>query len=103
MTTATAKKPTLATLKSFVRKNRDKLLVRQRAWFDGMIDGMRWTPDSEFQPASEHSYNDDSTLGIKGVCLVGGSRNYIQRFEDERFVGFEVSNCCADFTLAIRK
>ena len=95
-------KPTVATLKSFIRKNRENLLVKCRAEFDGMIDGLQWNKGAEFQPATPSDQVFENNLGIRGVWLVGRSRDYLTPFDNDGFKGFKVSNCCGSFEVAVR-
>ncbi len=96
-------KPTKATLKSFVNKNRGSLLIKNESDFDGMIDSVtsnenpRWRKATENNSANRINY----TLGIQGIHLVGGSRNYISYFNTETLSGFHVCNCCGSFSVAI--
>lgn len=116
MTTATAKKITAATVKSFIRKNRAQLLINVESSFDGMVDGVRDTGCREFHPVVARDYWDSdagryvevsqdckNTLGICGVWLVGGSRNSFSRFETESLQGYRVYNCCGAWTVAVAK
>lgn len=116
MTTAAAKKITVATVKSFIRKNRSNLLINVESSFDGMADGVRDTGSREFHPIVARDYWDSeagryveasqdcsNTLGIRGVWLVGGSRNSLSRFENDKVQGFRVYNCCGAWTVAVAK
>ena len=96
-------KITMATVKSFVKKAGDKLLVSTRSTFDGMTDCVMPTGDKTFAPAvaSDHPY--DSNLGLRGVWFVLGSRDYFSPYEDDKVTGIEVSNCCGSFILAVAK
>ena len=97
-------KITKATLKSFVNKNRDKLYICVKWYFDGMIDGMSMGKGkfNKIKPdESTKLYNH--TLDIAGCWLVGGGRDYFETYEDENFVGICAYNSCEDFILAIRK
>lgn len=95
-------KTTLATLKSFIRHNKGKLLINVHSHFDGMIDGISYRNDG-YSPAGETDQNIKYTLGIKGCWVVGGSRNHFQLFETDKHAGIEVSNCCGNFSIAIKK
>lgn len=95
-------KTTLATLKSFIKHNKGKLLIDVHSHFDGMIDGLSYRKDG-YSPAGETDQNTKNTLGIKGCWVVDGSRNFFQSFETDKYSGIEVSNCCGNFTLAIKK
>jgi hypothetical protein len=115
MTTATQKKITVATVKSFIKKNRSRLMVEVKSSFDGMQD-MVTRCEGGFREATPRTYwsqdargyvavSEDCkySLGILGVYFVGGSRDSCSRFETETLVGFEVSNCCGTWKVAISK
>jgi hypothetical protein len=96
-------KITLATFKSFVRKNRSELFIKVRGSFDGMTDGVEFDSNATFKPAKDSLGGcPENDLGIGGVWLVKGSRDYFKAFEGEGFYGIEVSNCCGYFTVAIK-
>lgn len=98
------KKITLATLKSFIRKNSDKLYINLRSKFSGMTDGIEKVGNS-FEPVTidnEH-VNASHTLGIAGAWIVGSSRDWLSHYEDETYTGIDVSNSCGHFILAIKK
>ena len=97
------KKITRATIKSFVRKNRENLHILTKSRFDGMVDGCRETGDHEFTPAlhPDNGGNPYHDLGIAGAWLVGQSRDWFEAYDDGAFQGFRVSNCCGRFVLAI--
>jgi hypothetical protein len=97
-------KPTKATLKSFIKKNRAKLLINVKSTFEGMTDCVQDRHDG-FSPITAHEYKHDeknpNTLGIAGVWLVGHSRDYIDPFTSDGLDGFAVSNCCGSFVVAV--
>lgn len=97
-----AKKITLATVKSFVKKNSETLFINLKRDFDGMIDGERHH-DGGFEPAKKTEEHKDMTLGICKAWFVGDSRDYFKAYEDETFTGISVSNCCGHFILAVKK
>jgi hypothetical protein len=101
--TAPAKKITLATVKSFVRKNRPALLIKVRAKFDGMVDGLEWDRAADFSPALDTDRHAEHTLGIQGAWFVLGGGDRFQPFESDTLVGYEIANCCGYFTLAVAK
>jgi hypothetical protein len=108
MTITTYKKITLATLKSFIKKNQGKLFINVKSSFDGMIDGCASHYDGfvkaeKDKTQSVNSDYHDRTQGIKGCWLVGGSRDYFKPYNDLRFEGIEVSNSCGHFIIAITK
>lgn len=106
-------KITLATLKSFVRKNEGKLFIECCSSFDGMTDCVETNHDAEFKPAQKMYYKDgrpfvalegqfDNTLGYDGIWLVGGSRDYIKPYSENGFTGFNVYNCCGEFNIVVK-
>jgi len=105
----TTKKITLATVKSFIKKNQDQLFIKLISKFDGMTDGISFTKDAGFIPAekdtteSKNSDYNDRTHGIKGAWFVGSSRDYFTAFEDDNLIGYKVSNSCGSFILAAMK
>jgi len=96
------RKITLATVKSFIRKNRTNLLINVKSEFDGMIDGKQIRNDG-FIKATETDKHFERTLGISRAWFVGDSIDYFTAFENETLTGIEVSNCCGHFILAIEK
>jgi len=98
-------KPTLATLKSFVRKNDGKLLLKVSSKFDGMTDCVEHVSDT-FTTAEKTEWSEkhtSHTLGYQGVWLVGQSRDYISPINSNGLVGFHVFNACGSFDVAVRE
>lgn len=93
-------KITKATFKSFIAKNRENLHIKVKSSFDGMVDcvtdtGNGWT---KAEPTSD---NQQYTLGIGGLWLVGQSRDYFEAFDQEGFTGIRYYNCCGSGVLAV--
>jgi len=97
------KKITLATIKSFIRKNNNKLYIRTATTFDGMIDGCRECYNNGIEKAEPTDLNNKHTLGIGGAWFVGQSRDYFTAYEADGFTGYEIYNCCGRFYLLIKK
>ena len=95
--TETQKRITLATLKSFIRKNANALYIKSKSRFDGMTDCVQEVQDQFTSILAENA------IGLKGAYLVGGSRNHFWNFENDNFVGIEISNCCGRSIIAIKK
>lgn len=93
-------KPTVATLKSFIRKNSDNILIRVKSSFDGMEDGVR-EYSGGFRPITNSKQVCDNNLGYEGVWLVGSSRDYVTHYSKDGMVGYEVHNCCGTWIVAI--
>lgn len=96
-------KTTLATIKAFIRKNEGRLYINPRSSFDGMVDGVMPTGDNTFSPALKDERGFKNTCGIQGAWFVFGSRDWFTPYEDATFSGFDISNCCGNFILAIKK
>ena len=103
MTTATAKKITRTTFKSFVNKDRESLLILVKSAFCGMTDCCEETGNKEFTPALLTVSRPKSTLCIRGVVLVSGSGNLFRHYETETHIGIEVYNCVRHFIVAYAK
>jgi len=97
------KKMTLATLKSFIAKNAGKLWIKNTSNFDGQVDGIILDRNAEFVPTAETIMTIANTLRIQGAWLVLGGRDHFSKFETDEFIGIEVSNCCGNFAIAIKK
>ncbi len=92
------RKPTVATLKSFAK--RPGLLIRVRSKFDGMVDGTVYAAAPHFLPVAPTDSSPSNTLGIRGVWIVGGGRDYITRKQADGLDVLRVCNCCGSFDLA---
>lgn len=97
------KKITLATFKSFIKKNEENLLVNEVSSFDGMHDCVMSSEKVGFTKITKTESNVKHTLGIVGLWLVGSSRDYFRTYEDEKYTGIEVYNCCGSQIIAIAK
>jgi hypothetical protein len=101
------KKITLATIKSFINKNRDNLYIKVRSSFDGMTDCVEVIKDAHFSKIENTERSVEHTMGINGAWFVSQSRDYFGKFDyagsDGVFEGYEISNCCGTFQLAIKK
>jgi hypothetical protein len=95
-------KATIATVKSFIKKNANDLFIDINYQFDGMIDGIRYCKDG-FSKVEKTNSNTQNTFGIAGAWFVGSSRDYITSFENENLVGYHICNSCGSFTLATNK
>ncbi len=97
------KKPTMTTVKSFVKKNQGNLFINIKSSFNGMVDGCDYHKGSQFQKAEHKESNFDNTLGINGAWFVRGrSGDLITPFDNGEYVGFDIYNCCGTFVIAIK-
>jgi DNA-binding transcriptional regulator LsrR (DeoR family) len=97
------KKITLATIKSFIRKNEGKIYIYVKSSFDGMVDCVMPTRDIEFVLAKKRESNLSNTLGLQRAWVVGNSDDSFRPYEDSKFIGYNIYNCCGEFILAIKK
>ena len=95
------RKATIATVKSFIKKNRAALLVRVGSRFDPMTDCVQSASGATFAPASDSIHPCENNAGVSGVWFVGRSRDYVQRFQSGAIIGFEVSNSCGHWVVAV--
>lgn len=100
MNTTTVRKITLATIKSFVKKNEGNLWINVKSSFDGMTDCVE-SLHRGFKQATKGDHYENS-LGIQGAWFVGQSRDYFKEYHDPIFDGFEVYNSCGSFILATK-
>jgi len=97
------KNPTMATIKSFIKKNDGKLFIKNLSNFDGMVDCVMPCDDKGFRAVTkpDEGYNHENKLGIQGAWFVlhGGDRVY--EYSDGYYEGYEVYNCCGNFIIAV--
>lgn len=96
------KKITKATFKSFLKKNQGNLYVQNKSSFDGMTDCVESCSDQSWGKAQSAEHFHENNLGIQGVWLVGGSRDWFSPFNDGKFTGIDVYNCCGHFIVGVR-
>lgn len=108
------KKITLATVKSFINKNKGKgLVIKAKSSFDGMVDCVMPIKDAIWltveadkvntKPGEDATMGEQRTFGIDGAWFVGDSRDYFTVVTTpEGWQGIEVWNCCGSFVLAVR-
>jgi hypothetical protein len=94
-------KATKATIKSFINKNVDCLYINVKSSFDGMYDCCM-SQDGGFTKAIRTEENLKNTLGVLGAWFVGQSRDYFSQYDENGMTGYDVSNCCGRFILAIK-
>ena len=96
------KKITLATLKSFARRNNDRLYCKSLSDFNGMTDCVEHV-NGDFKRTQITDEINYYRSGIQGVYTVGSSDDYFHIYEDESFFGITIFNCCGSSILAVRK
>ena len=97
-------RPTKTTFKSFVKKNAANLLLKVNSEFDSMSDCVR-TADGAWRMVEQSTMQLDKpyTMGIEGVWLVGGGRDWFESYETAELIGIRGVNCCGSFTVAVAK
>ena len=95
--------PTMATVKSFIKKNQGKLYIKNLSNFDGMVDCVMPCNDKGFRlaQAPEVGRNHENCLNIRGAWFVLGGGDRVYEFSDGQFEGYEIYNCCGNFFLAV--
>jgi hypothetical protein len=94
-------KITKATVKAFI-KDTNGLFLRVTSAFDGMTDACE-VVDMDPEPVIPTSLNLRNTLGIHGAWFTEATQNGFRFFEDEKFYGISVYNCCGSFKLLRKK
>ena len=114
-TTMTDKKIMAATVKSFIRRNRSELLVRVKRDHAASDfapaecrEKMHCRKTCRYIPATAASADDPQSLGIKGVWFTQNtvghdSGNRCRRIKTETVRGYEVSNGCGTWSVAVRQ
>lgn len=98
----TSKKITLATIKSFIKKNEGKIYIKVKSSFSGYTDCVETIQDDFKLAVKDENINLKYTFGIPGAWFVGQSRDYFEAFENENYKGFKVYNACGSFIIAIK-
>lgn len=97
------RKATMATVKSFIRKNEGRIYISFRSSFSGMSDCVEQCADRGFSLAQKTEDHMAHTHGLRGAWFVGSSRDTISRMETEingqRADGFHIYNCCGSFDI----
>lgn len=97
------KKITKATIKSFIRKNKNDLYIKTKDRFNGMIDMVDDCEDQTIRKVTLTDDRNDYNFGIKGAWFVGSSRDYFNSAEFGQFKGYEVYNCVGTFYLLVKE
>ena len=82
-------------MKAFAKRNEKNLFVKEISSFDGMTDGVEWNRNAKWSKIEL-----SKAYGHEGVWLVGSSRDYFNLYEDDKYIGIEVYNCCGTGILA---
>jgi hypothetical protein len=95
---------TKTNFKSFIQKNAANLLVKVNSEFDSMSDCVR-TADGAWRMVEQSAIELDKpyTMGIDGVWLVGGGRDWFEHYETDAVIGIRGFNCCGFFTVAVAR
>lgn len=94
-------KITRSTIKSFIKNNFNNLYIKTKSRFDCMSDCLE-SVDDGFNKVSKDE-NTQYRLGISGAWFVGGGRDIFREYNNNGFKGYEISNSCNRFILAIEE
>lgn len=95
------KRITMATVKSFIKKNSDKLFLKKINSYDGTIDGINDRASHGFTRVVYNPNSHSNQLGIEGAWFTPG-RNLLTVYDDGTYKGYDVCNCCGHFIIAIK-
>jgi len=101
-TLTNTKKITLATLKSFAKRNEGKIYAKTINEFDGMTDCVEDSKNAKWREAKITEKKGYFRTGIQGIYTVGSSRDYFTLYKDGEYAGIEVNNCCGASILAVK-
>ena len=97
-------KITRATVKSFIRKNKNELFTKCKSSFDGMTDMVEPNHNASFKRVeTEIDFSNEYNFGIDQIWLVGSSRDSFAYFEDDQFFGIEIYNSCGSSFVTVKK
>lgn len=97
------KRITMATIKSFIKKNHGNLFLNIKSSFNGMVDGCDYHKGSQFEAVEHTESFSNNKLGVQGAWFVRDGGDLLRAYEDEQFIGFDVYNCCGSFIIAVKK
>lgn len=95
------KRITIATIKSFIKKNANNLHLKKKHSFDGMTDGTSFETAHPFKRVTIDPIAHKNTLGIDGAWFTS-SGNLFTAYDDGVYKGYEVYNCCGHFFIATK-
>jgi hypothetical protein len=97
-------KITKATFKSFLRKNKDRLYIKNESGFDGMVDCVMSNDNAKFTKVeyiTDEKNINQNNLGITGLWLVNHSRDYFDEYKTDNMFGYRFYNCCGSGILTV--
>lgn len=100
-------KVTLATVKSFLKKNDGNLYFQEHSRFDGMTDCVQSSDSKDFSKLEgKFDPEDKSQCGFNGVWFVRGSRDSFTKVtivsQSGTYEGYHCYNCCGSWTVAVK-
>ena len=97
------KKITLATVKSWIKKNHGNIYIQIKNDFCGYNDCVIANKEPTWELASHNQNVNDNTLGINGAWVVKQSRDSLNAYDDNQYQGFYIYNCTGSFYIGIKK
>jgi hypothetical protein len=100
----TSKKITLSTVKKFIKENAQNLYANCKSDFNGMSDCVE-SVNTGFKKVDSSKIDmlKETNLGIELLWFVRGSRDYFRAYNENGFVGIEISNCCGCSIIATKQ
>lgn len=85
------KKITLTTIKSFIKRQlkNENLYIKNE--------------NNDWRKALAAQIHTDYNQGVSSAWFVRGSRDYFTEFANDLYIGYEVSNSCGSFILAMKR
>lgn len=96
------KRPTILSVKAFIRNNQGKLFIHVLSKFNSQTDGVERV-GTGFDLACMDLDHPAHTFGITGAWFVGEGRDTISVYEEAHFEGFKITNSTGSFILAVAK
>ena len=100
-------KTTRATIKKFIKQafEKDSLFIKNESSFSGMTDCVEDCSQSSIRKAEKDTSERRSkmSLGVHGAWFVGESRDHFTPYEDKKYIGYSIYNCCGSFLLLTNK
>ena len=95
-------KITLATIKKFIKQNKNNLYIKVNSAFNGMTDGVEHCEGGYVKAVAAPRFHENN-LGIEGMWCVLGSRDYFTKIDNSEYLGYNVFNCCGSVDIVIKK
>lgn len=104
MTTTTAnKRITLATIKKFIRDNKQNLYALCQSSFDGMTDCVESRKEGWVKvDGAKIDFSKEQNLGIAPIWFVRESRDNFEIYDENGMKGYRIFNSCGSSVIAVK-